>query len=171
MGTSAEQTEQKKALMLTALGDTLGNVSEACTKANASRTQHYEWIKEDSEYKQSVDDIDEAQIDMSESLLKRRCRGYKYEEIKTEIIGEKSQLDKDPKSGTIVKKTITQKVMPPNVDALKTHLGAKAPNRGYGNKLHVGGIKDAPPIEITSIKIITRNESGDSGNDSSEKAD
>ena len=155
--------------MLTALDDTLGNVSEACKKANASRTQHYEWIKEDAVYKQAVDDLEEAQIDTSESLLKRRCRGYKYEEIKTEIVGEQSKLEADPKSGTIVKKTITQKVMPPNVDALKTHLGAKATNRGYGNKLHVGGIKDAPPIEITSIKIVTRNESGDSGDDSSAK--
>ena len=148
MGTSAAHTAQNKARTLEALKLAEGNVSKAVDKANTSRTRHYQWLKDDEAYKQAVSDINEAQVDMSEELLKRRGKGYKYTETQTET---------DSK-GKLVKSVITEKVMPPNVDAIKAHLSAKGRERGYGTKIEVGGMKDAPPIEIGMVKIITRND-------------
>jgi len=147
MGTSVEQTEQKKRDTLKALELTEGNVSKAVNKAKSSRTAHYQWLKDDEAYKQAVNDINEAQVDMSEELLRRRGKGYEYTE---------TSIETDAK-GKVVKKVVTTKQMAENVDALKAHLSAKGRERGYGTKIEVGGMKDAPPIEIGMVKIVTRN--------------
>ena len=146
MNYQAEQTKLNKALLLKALKLTEGNLSKAVDTANVGRTQHYAWLKDDPKYNQAVDDINEAQVDMSEELLKRRGKGYEYTE---------TSIEKDAK-GKIVKTVITTKRMAENVDALKTHLMAKGQDRGYGQKIFLGGIKEAPPIEITAIKVVTR---------------
>ena len=149
MGTSAEQTAQKKGVVIKTLKAKHGHVSHACEAANIGRSQYYAWLREDKDFKQAVDDVNEAMVDNSESLLARRCNGYAYEEVHTvtERVGDKSN---------VIKTTTVKKIMPPNVEAIKTHLKAKGQDRGYGDKLHIGGIKDAPPIEITAIKVVTR---------------
>ena len=148
MGTSVEQTEQKKKDTLKALKLTEGNVSKAVDKADSSRTAHYQWLKEDEKYKEAVNDINEAQVDLSEELLRRRGKGYEYTETSIET-------DAD---GKTVKKVVTTKQMAENVDAIKAHLSAKGRERGYGTKIEVSGMKDAPPIEIGMVKIVKRNE-------------
>jgi hypothetical protein len=55
--------------MLAALKDTLGVVSPACEMVGISRNTHYVWMKEDEEYKLSVDDLLEFQMDFVESKL------------------------------------------------------------------------------------------------------
>ena len=55
--------------MLRALEKTLGVVTPACNKVGINRKTHYEWIKNDAEYKASVDDIENAAIDFVESIL------------------------------------------------------------------------------------------------------
>ena len=134
--------------MLKALELTEGNVSKAVTKANVGRRQHYQWLKDDEAYKEAVSDINESLVDLSEELLRRRGKGYEYTETSIET-------DAD---GKVVKKVITTKRMAENVDAIKAHLSAKGRERGYGTKIEVGGMKDAPPIEIGMVKIVTRNE-------------
>ena len=148
MGTSATHTAQNKARMLEALKITEGNVSTAVDKANVGRRQHYQWLKDDEAYKEAVSDINESLVDLSEELLRRRGKGYEYTE---------TSIEKDSK-GEIVKTVITTKLMAENVDAIKAHLSAKGRERGYGTKIEVGGMKDAPPIEIGMVKIVTRNE-------------
>ena len=152
MGTSATHTAQNKARMLEALKITEGNVSTAVEKANVGRRQHYQWLKDDEAYKESVSDINESLVDLSEELLRRRGKGYEY--IETSIVTEQQGEGKPE----IVRTTITTKQMPENVDAIKAHLSAKGRERGYGTKIEVGGMKDAPPIEIGMVKIVTRNE-------------
>ena len=148
MGTSATHTAQNKARMLEALKITEGNVSTAVDKANVGRRQHYQWLKDDEAYKEAVSDINESLVDLSEVLLRRRGKSYEYTE---------TSIEKDSK-GEIVKTVITTKLMAENVDAIKAHLSAKVRERGYGTKIEVGGMKDAPPIEIGMVKIVTRNE-------------
>ena len=134
--------------MLEALKITEGNVSTAVEKANVGRRQHYQWLKDDEAYKEAVSDINESLVDLSEELLRRRGKGYEYTE---------TSIETDAK-GKVVKKVITTKRMAENVDAIKAHLSAKGRERGYGTKIEVGGMKDAPPIEIGKVKIVTRNE-------------
>jgi hypothetical protein len=64
-----EQTEHRKKAMLEALELSLGIVSTASKKANVGRTQHYEWLKEDPQYKAAVEAIQESVIDFAESHL------------------------------------------------------------------------------------------------------
>jgi hypothetical protein len=64
-----ESTKKKKQAMLTALENSLGIVSTACRKANVSRSQHYEWLKADEDYKTEVDAITETSIDLAEASL------------------------------------------------------------------------------------------------------
>ena len=55
--------------MLDALERSLGIVSTACEKAGISRQTHYNWLKDDLEYKEAVRAIEERTIDFAESHL------------------------------------------------------------------------------------------------------
>ena len=55
--------------MLDALERSLGIVSTACEKAGIGRTQHYNWLKDDPEYKEAVRMVEERTIDFAESHL------------------------------------------------------------------------------------------------------
>lgn len=57
--------------MLEALRARMGIVSKAAEAAGINRTTHYQWLKDDPEYKQAVEDISESVIDMAESALYR----------------------------------------------------------------------------------------------------
>lgn len=58
-----------KKTMLDALERSLGIVSTACEKAGISRQTHYNWLKDDAEYKEAVRAIEERTIDFAESHL------------------------------------------------------------------------------------------------------
>ena len=95
-----------KKTMLEALERSLGIVSTACEKAGVSRQTHYNWLKDDPEYKTAVDQIQESVIDFAESHLyklikegnpaanifylktKGKSRGY-IERQEVEVIGPK----------------------------------------------------------------------------------
>jgi len=59
----------KKTNMLIALKASLGIVSTAADKAGISREIHYKWIREDSEYRKAVEDINERALDFAETAL------------------------------------------------------------------------------------------------------
>jgi hypothetical protein len=64
-----EQQNNKKKAMLDALEHSYGIVTTAAKIAGVGRTTHYRWLNEDDEYKQAVDDIDNAALDFAESAL------------------------------------------------------------------------------------------------------
>jgi len=55
--------------MLQALEKTMGVVSRACRQVGIDRKTHYNWLKADEHYKQTVEDIAEAAIDFAEGQL------------------------------------------------------------------------------------------------------
>ena len=59
----------KKEAMLEALEKSLGIVSTACKMVDLGRTTHYQWIKEDADYKKAVDSIQDSVLDFAESHL------------------------------------------------------------------------------------------------------
>lgn len=59
----------KKQLMLEALRKSLGIVTTACLNAGISRESHYNWLKDDPEYKKSVEALDDVVLDFAESQL------------------------------------------------------------------------------------------------------
>lgn len=100
----------KKKAMIEALERTLGVVTPACKAVGISRWTHYDWIKNDPEYKQAVEDMPEIALDFVESqnykqikdgntsaiifYLKTKGKGRGYIEKKeTEVtVKGKSQL-------------------------------------------------------------------------------
>tara|TARA_R100000149_G_C5864945_1_gene129897 strand:+ start:72 stop:407 length:336 start_codon:yes stop_codon:yes gene_type:complete len=59
----------KKKTLLEALEKSLGVVSTACKTAGISRRTYYNWINTDSNFKKSVEDINEMALDFAESKL------------------------------------------------------------------------------------------------------
>lgn len=63
------KTNKNKIRMLEELKCSMGIVSLACDKANISRTQFYKWLKDDEDFRQKYEEIEERQIDFVESRL------------------------------------------------------------------------------------------------------
>ena len=63
------KTDNKKRAMLEALERALGIVTTACSAVGINRSTHYQWMKDDPEYKQAVKDIDNRTLDFAESHL------------------------------------------------------------------------------------------------------
>jgi hypothetical protein len=68
------KTEQHKKAMLEALEKSLGVVTTACLQVGIGRTTHYQWLKEDPEYKEAVDDIENVAIDFAETHLHQQIK-------------------------------------------------------------------------------------------------
>ena len=66
---ASNKTDIRKKLLLEALEKSLGIVTTACKAANISRDCHYDWLKNDEEYKKRVNEISEIQLDFVENKL------------------------------------------------------------------------------------------------------
>lgn len=66
------KTEQSKSLVLEALEKSLGIVTTACKKASVSRTQFYQWLKDDEEFARKVKDMENIALDFAESQLHKQ---------------------------------------------------------------------------------------------------
>ena len=60
--------------MIEALELSLGVVTSAAKKVGIDRKRHYEWLKNDEEYKIAVEDIDDVAIDFAESQLHKQIK-------------------------------------------------------------------------------------------------
>lgn len=67
--------DTNKKTVLEMLAKTRGVVSTACESANIARSTFYDWCNNDPEFKQVVDDINEAAIDFVESKLIEKIDG------------------------------------------------------------------------------------------------
>lgn len=71
-----EDVQKDKERLLISLKDCSGIVTFACEKVRLSRQTFYRWYREDAEFKERVDAINELQIDVAEaSLLKKIQKG------------------------------------------------------------------------------------------------
>ena len=61
--------EETKAKLLVSLNNSFGNISKACEKLKISRRTFYNYIQEDKEFKEAVEEIEESLIDLGESEL------------------------------------------------------------------------------------------------------
>ncbi len=66
---SYKKLQGKKGQFLEALTKALGIVTTASKISGITRQSHYRWMREDDEYKQAVDDIDNMVLDFAESSL------------------------------------------------------------------------------------------------------
>jgi hypothetical protein len=68
------KTDIHKKAMLDALEKSLGVVTSACKSVGIARQTHYEWMKEDADYKAEVDELSDVAIDFAESQLHKQIR-------------------------------------------------------------------------------------------------
>ena len=71
----------KKDTLLQALENSLGIVSTACNRTGISRSSFYKWYKEDEEFRQKVDEIDNVKLDFVESKLFKNIENEKEKSI------------------------------------------------------------------------------------------
>ena len=71
----------KKETLLQALENSLGIVSTACNRSGISRSSFYKWYKEDEEFRQKVDEIDNVKLDFVESKLFKNIENEKEKSI------------------------------------------------------------------------------------------
>ena len=99
------RTTVAKKEMLAALEKSLGVVTIALNATGTGRATYYQWLKDDEDFKQQVDDISEIALDFAESQLhkqikdgevsstifylktKGKKRGY-IEKVQTELSGQ-----------------------------------------------------------------------------------
>ena len=71
----------KKETLLQALENGLGIVSTACNRTGISRSSFYKWYKEDEEFRQKVDEIDNVKLDYVETKLFKNIENEKEKSI------------------------------------------------------------------------------------------
>ena len=71
----------KKDTLLQALESSLGIVSTACNRTGLSRSSFYKWYKEDEEFRQKVDEIDNVKLDYVETKLFKNIENEKEKSI------------------------------------------------------------------------------------------
>ena len=74
MSYTKQQTALKKEEMIKALEKSLGVVTIACKEVGIERSTHYDWLKNDEEYKKAVDDLADVALDFAESMLHKQIQ-------------------------------------------------------------------------------------------------
>jgi len=64
-----QKQQLKKEQFLVELENTMGIVSQAAKRCGIDRTTPYRWVKEDSEFSDNVDEIQNVVLDFAESKL------------------------------------------------------------------------------------------------------
>jgi hypothetical protein len=70
-----KQNVTLKKAMIEALEKSLGIVTTACLSVGINRKTHYDWLKNDEEYKSQVLSIEDMTIDFAESQLHKQIKG------------------------------------------------------------------------------------------------
>jgi len=68
------KTDINKKAMVEALEKSLGIVTTACKQVGIARVTHYEWLKDDPEYKAAVESIADLALDFAESQLHKQIQ-------------------------------------------------------------------------------------------------
>jgi len=74
MSYTKQQTALKKEEMIKALEKSLGVVTIACKEVGIERSTHYDWLKNDEEYKKAVEDLGDVALDFAESMLHKQIQ-------------------------------------------------------------------------------------------------
>lgn len=133
MSASVHTTALSKKAMLEALSVSLGIVSTACQVSGVGRRTHYDWLKNDPEYKEQVESISEQAIDFAESKL-------------FELINGVHEIMNTPDGNVIAYKT------PPHAAATIFYLKTKAKKRGYIERTEVEEVKPNLPDWMSEAK-------------------
>lgn len=106
-------THPKKRAALWALAKTMGIITGAARLANFSREAHHHWVRNDADYAEAYEQVQEGMLDLAEAKLMERVKGVK-----------------------VVKGSEVYDV-PPDTTAIMFVLNNRGGTRGYGNRVEV----------------------------------
>lgn len=75
MAKKPNKTDTNKKKVLEALEKSLGIVTVACKSAKLDRSQFYVWLKEDKEFAEAVESMNDLALDFAESSLHKQIKG------------------------------------------------------------------------------------------------
>ena len=127
---SLTNTNILKKQMIEALQVSLGIVTSACKAVGISRITHYQWLKDDEDYKTEVESISDIALDFVESKLFQKITGVTVQ----------SGLDKEGEP-------IVYEV-PPSDTACIFYLKTKGKNRGYIERTEFDHKVTGPAFEL-----------------------
>lgn len=76
-----ERTIKAKEIFLKAFRHSLGIITPACKAAKICRQTYYDWLENDQEFKQAVEDVGEEQVDFVEGALFKNIKAEKENSI------------------------------------------------------------------------------------------
>lgn len=114
---ASNKSRQLKAQLIAASRANFGNVSKACEAVGVARRTYYQYLNNDAQFREQIEDIDEANLDFAESKIRELIDGV---HLGVEQDGE-----------MVVYKT------QPNVTATIFYLKTKGKKRGYVEKQEV----------------------------------
>lgn len=97
-----------------------GIVTSACASIGLQRSTFYNWLNNDPEFKQAVDEVQEVAIDFVESKLMEKIRGIT-------MLGKGGDGDEEDPTYTL----------PPSDTAIIFYLKTKGKKRGYVERTEV----------------------------------
>ena len=71
----SNNVKRRKALLLKALDETVGNVTAACKLAGIGRNAFYDYYKADPDFRHAVDSFEEVKLDFAEMHLFKQIKG------------------------------------------------------------------------------------------------
>lgn len=120
-----------KKKFLEVLDNSRGIISTACASMNnMSRQTYYNWLKNDEEFKEAAEDVQENAIDFVESKLFEKINGITI-------------LDKVEGGEEVTYR------LPPSDTAIIFYLKTKGKKRGYIERMEVD--------DVTPVKLLTNN--------------
>lgn len=126
--------DSSKKGMIGAMKRSLGRITEAAEACNISRQTHYNWMKDDEEYKQAIEAVEESAIDFVESKLFELIDG-----AQREVMTESGPL--------MIKET-------PNPTACIFYLKTKGKKRGYIERNEITGADGKDVVNIIISKDL-----------------
>lgn len=119
-----------------------GNKSETATALNVTRQTLHNWIKDDSKLADLLDDVDEANVDFTESQKRKLIKGFTVKE-------EKALWNPTSKKWDVV---TVKKYYPPNPIVVIFDLKTKGKKRGYIERTEFAVPEDVKPF--TGIAML-----------------
>lgn len=81
MNKAQKDREENKEKFLEVIDLAAGNISVSCKKIGISRKTYYRWMDEDEDFRNKVNEINEALLDMAETMLMKGIKDGKTTEI------------------------------------------------------------------------------------------
>jgi hypothetical protein len=129
--------QHNKKALLDALSKSLGVVQTACKLVGIDRSTFYKYVKEDDEFKEAVENIEQEAIDFVESKLFERVEGVWIDSGKV-----------DNNDEPIVYKS------PPSDTAIIFYLKTKGKKRGYVERQEIDlGTRENQVFKIAGQEI------------------